>query len=185
MFEILGQLVVIVLAGDLIAGFFHWLEDTYCMRGYLFAVCDRNIEHHRSPTHMGRKHSFLERNKSTAALFVIGILLLWALDLLVWQAIATVFVASCGNEIHYINHRRLDELNPLQRFLADSGLIQSRVQHNRHHRAPYDRLYCVIVSFNNEVLERIRFWRGLEAAIRIASFGQVVPQRGKATRNGF
>lgn len=187
--SLIGQLVLIAVVADFFTGFFHWAEDTYCTKGRLFQVCDENIDHHRQN---GRDMvgSFVQRNVATSALFVFGTLiglstLMFGGFLHCWQWYAIVILASCGNEVHYINHMPRRNQNAFQRFLSGSGLIQSRHQHAQHHRKPYDRHYCVLMSFTNEVLELFRFWRILEGAIAIVTFGRVVPQRTLDSRDGF
>jgi len=51
-----------------------------------------------------------------------------------------------------------------------AGLILSPEHHAIHHAAPQDKYYCITVGWMNPVLERLRFFRILEAII-----GRLVP----------
>ena len=185
MFEVLGIFVVCLIAGDFIAGFFHWLEDTYCTKGRLFYICDENINHHKNPHEMGISNPFIQRNLASFVLFTIGTTVLWILNIHYWWMILTFALSACGNEIHFINHVPYNKLNAVHKFMADIGIFQSRAQHNLHHRQPYDTHYCVILNFTNVILEMLNFWRRLEYAIEKITFGKVIPQRGLQSREGY
>ena len=178
MFSILGVLLISIYIADFLTGFFHWLEDTYCsdntIHGRLLGhfigkyVCDPNIDHHLRSHEMVDGGTFFTRNlipwlmalsASMVALLIdwYGWWFTWH-----WSLYATFWFASMGNEIHRLNHMRDNQLNPFQLFLRDSGLIQARTQHSLHHKPPFDRHYCVLVSFNNAWLERVKFWRRTE-----------------------
>ena len=52
MLKTLGTIVVCWWAADFLTGFFHWLEDTYCLEGMPLIgsfICEPNIEHHIGP----------------------------------------------------------------------------------------------------------------------------------------
>jgi len=185
MFEFLGQLIVIVLCADFLTGFFHWLEDTYCRKDWLFFICNENIEHHQKPNEIATAGNFFSRNRSILPFFICGISVLYWSGFWHWQYVLCWTLASLGNEVHYWNHKRTKDLNGFQRFMSNSGLIQSRTQHNYHHSAPYDRCYCVLTSFTNAVLDRIYFWRFIESLVSSISAGIIQPQRTLKTRDGF
>jgi len=129
--------------------------------------------------------NFFSRNRSVLPFFIIGLIALYVFGFWHWQYVLCWAIASSGNEVHYWNHKRTKDLNWFQRFMSNSGLIQSRTQHNRHHAAPFDRCYCVLTSFTNAVLDNVRFWRFLELIVLVMSFGWVKPQRTLQTREGF
>ncbi len=45
------------------------------------------------------------------------------------------------------------------------GLILSPEHHNIHHALPHDRQYCITVGWMNPLLNRIQFFRGVEAMV--------------------
>ena len=182
MFEFIGQLVIIVLVADFATGFFHWLEDTYCTTDLLYNICNDNIVHHETPNAM-IAGTIWSRSVPTFIIWVASMVTI-GLAINTWQTYLMLTIAALGNEIHYINHISRKNMNGVRRFLSDSGLIQSRQQHNRHHSRPYTKCYCVITSLTNEVLDITRFWRGLELLVKMVSFGKIVPQRGLASRRG-
>jgi plasmanylethanolamine desaturase len=164
----MGTFLICLIIADFLTGFFHWLEDTYGVPNMPFvgkAIIEPNIDHHRNPSLIGSMGSFLNRNYQTV-LIAMGVCgLLYVVGLFRWEVLLTLAISSFGNEVHSWNHRPHNKNNVVVRFLSDSGLIQSRLQHNRHHKAPYDKNFCVLTNFTNSVLEIINFWKGLEWTI--------------------
>ena len=70
-----------------------------------------------------------------------------------------------------------DLLKALQRV----ELLQSPRHHSMHHRIPYACRFCTYTSILNPVLDRVKFWRGLEAGI--GWIGLQI-RRGSAEREG-
>ena len=58
---------------------------------------------------------------------------------------------------------------PVVTFIKETGLIQAQRQHSMHHKPPHNSYYCVLSSQLNPVLERVRFWRGLERVVEFAT----------------
>jgi hypothetical protein len=117
------------------------------------------------------------RNYQSALLFAAVAVPTYASGLLFWQVAVTGLIASFGNEVHLWSHRGGSRV---VRFLQDACIIQRPEQHAKHHKPPFDTYYCTITNMTNAVLERIYFWRTIEAAI--ALFG-VRPKRMSAARN--
>jgi ubiquitin-conjugating enzyme E2 variant len=62
-------------------------------------------------------------------------------------------------------------------MLQRAGLILSPEHHAVHHAAPRDKYYCITVGWMNPVLEKVRFFRFLEAAISRIRPGALRPDR--------
>jgi len=65
MLKIIGAFFVCLWCADFLTGFFHWLEDTYCLEHYPLIgqfICEPNIEHHVDPQLMVRTGTFISRN---------------------------------------------------------------------------------------------------------------------------
>jgi ubiquitin-conjugating enzyme E2 variant len=170
MFEIIGTVLVCFVVADFLTGFFHWLEDTYCLEGLPLVgqiICEPNIDHHLDPNLMVRTGSFFSRNLLSWSLGVAAAAALWSVGLGSWPVYLTLLFASFGNEVHRWNH--MNQSNRFAEFLKDSGLVQSRKQHSMHHKPPFTSNYCILGSFTNAVLERVRFWRRLETAIAVVT----------------
>jgi len=100
-----------------------------------------------------------------------------------WPIALTMALAGFGNEVHTWNHRSDAENHAIARFLQDAGLVQSKLQHGKHHRKPYDKYYCTLTNINNAILERIHFWRTLEWLILVVF--RIPVKRGDPERNGY
>jgi len=65
MLKIVGAFFVCLWCADFLTGFFHWMEDTYCLEHYPLIgqfICEPNIEHHVNPQLMVRTGTFISRN---------------------------------------------------------------------------------------------------------------------------
>lgn len=180
----LAYILSAVLVADLLTGFFHWLEDCYGLPTWPVvgeAVIQPNIDHHLDPV-IFTGGSYWSRNWQ---MFLLAAAVAGPLMLLIgfspWLLLMAL-VAAHGNEVHVWNHRKVD-MNPAWvNFLQDAGLVQSRVQHNRHHVPPYTVAYCTILSFNNAWLDRCAVWAHLEAAVEV--FLGIAPKRMSDERSG-
>ena len=73
----------------------------------------------------------------------------------------TALFVFCTNQFHKWAHTK----NPAGwvRLLQRAGLILSPEHHAVHHAAPRDKYYCITVGWMNPLLDKIRFFRFLEA----------------------
>ena len=178
MVEVLGWLVICVIIADFVVGFVHWMEDTYLdgMMEYLGFINEHiakpNVLHHVDPRHM-TKSTVLVRNYIQCMGAAIASVILYFTPYNFWQIHCIFWISSIGNEIHNINHKLDGELNPIERFLIDSGVIQQKKKHMMHHK-DYLTHYCTIIDFNNAWMERLNFWRKLEFTLSIIG---IHPQR--------
>lgn len=174
-----------IIVADFLTGFIHWWEDSYGTPDWPWIgreVIEPNILHHEHPNWIGTMSSLIGRNYQTVvpAAIVAALAALW-LGWAAWPVALTLLLASLGNEVHTWNHRHNN--NAAIRFLQDAGLIQSRVQHGKHHKPPYESYYCTLTNFTNAVLEAVNFWRALEWAI--AAVTGIKTRRCSAERRGF
>lgn len=181
MAAIAWQLVACLLVADFLTGVAHWVEDCYGLPTWPFLgphIVTPNIEHHRSPGLIGSMGGLWFRNWPSIVLAAIVLSIAWLAGLATWQLAATAAIAACGAEVHMWAHRP-DKTNAFVRFLQEAALIQTPQQHARHHRPPYDSYYCAITNWLNPALERLKFWRRLEAVVSLAG---VKPKRMSAER---
>ena len=160
----LTEIIAAWLLADLLSGFGHWLEDTYCTAATPGIVgreiCGPNLRHHTHQTEMLRGN-FWRRNYTTFALAGVVVAIGGALGSPVVM-LAGGF-AALANETHAWAHRRPSHWLP--RMLQEMGLVVSPQQHGKHHRPPHKVAYCTLSNLLNPVLDRLRVWRGLEQAI--------------------
>ncbi len=161
------------LISDLLSGFVHWAGDTVGdettpIFGPNFVKPFRY--HHVDPVDIAR-HDFVETNGNNCivvAPILIAIILtipdtpgFWFYGSVI-AAFTSLFV-FCTNQFHKWAH----EPSPPRwiRGLQRSGLILSPEHHAVHHASPHDRHYCITVGWMNPVLDKLGFFRGLEAIV--------------------
>lgn len=68
-------------------------------------------------------------------------------------------------------HRQAHMVRPEQwaRILQKAGVIVSQHAHAAHHRGAFDDNYCILSGLCNPFLDRIRFFRWMEAIIFIVT----------------
>lgn len=158
------------LAADFISAVFHWAEDRYGSPRWPVvggAVRD-TIRHHRKP------RGFLTKPVLARSwrVFLIAGIGLTAFTLLGWLSpftLSLTLAAGLANEIHAAAHSSPAENGRLITRLQKLGVIQSHAHHAAHHRGLKNINYCTVTNWLNPVLERARFWRRLEAVIRVAT----------------
>jgi len=159
----LQSLAIIALA-DFASGLIHWAEDAYFtedtpMLGRL--LIRPNIIHHHYPRFFTR-YTWLQ---SSWDLLVLGAVVLagaWAFNILTWQVWLFVAVSVNANEIHKWSHRTRKENGVIISKLQDWRILQTPHQHALHHTDPKNTHYCPVTNIVNPVLEKLRFWTGLE-----------------------
>jgi len=162
------------LAADLASGAVHWLCDRFGsvrtpLLGAKFIRPFR--EHHDDPLAITR-HGFVETNGDNCivALPVLaGALFLpirgsLSLALVAVLSFMCLFVLLTG-QIHKWAH--MERPPRLARLLQRTRLILSREHHQRHHGAPFRRAYCITSGWWNPLLDALRAFHALEAAIRL------------------
>lgn len=149
------------LLADFISGFGHWFEDSYCRPGgkgiWAREVCGPNLLHHKEPKAM-LLGSFFKRNYTTwiVASPLVGIGIVFSLPVVTIAGVFTMF----ANETHAWAHGRPKHWLP--QILQETCLVITPKAHAVHHKAPHMEAYCTLGNVVNPVLDRTRFWRGLE-----------------------
>jgi hypothetical protein len=184
----LSAMLLASLLADFGSGLVHWGCDTFGSETW--PIVGRTLigpfrEHHLAPKAI-TQHDFLETNGcsafavlpffATAWIFagIEGPVALFVAMLLGWASLLTL----ATNQIHKWAHS--DAPPWWVRSLQSCGLLLSPEVHAHHHRAPFDRYYCITHGWLNPVLTRIRFFRGLEHVVtRVTG---AVP-RGEDLRN--
>ena len=171
-----------LMLADLLTGFGHWAEDTYGHLGMpeilrALVIRDNLIHHHKPATILNG--SYWERNYISIMLAMVltGVALLFRMH--DWRVFLVLALGSQSNQVHMWGHmvRPPWPVKALQRV----GLLQSPRHHSMHHRSPYACRFCTYTSILNPVLDRVKFWRGLEAGI---GWIGLQTRRGSAEREG-
>jgi hypothetical protein len=174
--ELFGVVVAGLLAADFISGFVHFLGDTYGTE--TTAVLGPNFikpfrDHHTDPTGICR-HDFVEINGNNCIVCLPAGLAAYfgfAADSNHYSALALLFIGSMLVWVFMTNqfHKWAHEPNP-SRFIV---LLQSLKlalpadHHDVHHRAPYDRYYCITVGWLNPLLYHLRFFEAVQWVVAL------------------
>jgi ubiquitin-conjugating enzyme E2 variant len=156
---------------DFACGLLHWAGDTWGrpdmpLIGRFLVRSFR--EHHVDPRAITR-HGAVQAlgEQSIIATPLIGLLALYdpadedKFEAALLAGMYFVMLSAiAANVFHRWAHMRKPPL--VARLLQRAGIIISFRHHARHHKPPYTTRYCVAIGWLNPLLDRIRFWRGLE-----------------------
>ncbi len=163
MMTFVGWILSSWLAADLIAGFWHWLEDRYFDITWPFIgqyIAKPNELHHEQPTAF-LFQTYWKRNWTTIVPAAIAAMLFpsgWLVFLFVSQA----------NEIHAWAHSK-GKVSTWVSVLQETGFLQSPLHHGHHHRSPFEIKYCVMSNWLNPLLDHYQVWRALERFVAMAT----------------
>ena len=162
--------------GDFVTGLVHWAADTYGEENT--PVIGRSLVkpfrvHHVRPREIC-EHGVVETIGNTCILAAPLLALFLALAAYVeigaaaafalFAAAATVGVTVATNQFHKWAHRQTPP-RPV-RLLQRARIILTPEHHRTHHTAPFESSYAITNGWLNPLLNRTRFFRRLEAALR-------------------
>jgi ubiquitin-conjugating enzyme E2 variant len=152
------------LVVDFISGFVHWFEDSYGHPRLPFVgrrITKPNLLHHFRPrAFVGNSWYASSQLLLVACLVVLAIA--WTFNWLSPMVVLAAALAVNANQIHKWSHRSVEENGRLITIAQRAGLLQSPSDHRAHHSGEKNSSYCVMTGLLNPVLDRSRFWRGLE-----------------------
>jgi ubiquitin-conjugating enzyme E2 variant len=163
------EILSVILITDFLSGLIHWLEDSYGQPDWPITgrlVTQPNIVHHYDPRYF-TKHTWL---KSAEVLLGIGgiILVIAALaDAFTWHVALLLLLGINANEFHKWTHQSARERPKIATWLQRVRILQTPAHHAQHHLRGKDTHYCVLTNFVNPVLDKLGFWRTLEASVAI------------------
>jgi hypothetical protein len=164
------------VASDWLSGMVHWAGDRWgnektFMLGPTIVKPFR--EHHSDQKEITR-HNFVETNGNncmgTTVILVFSLLLPEEGTIGLFSRIAAValsFGLFATNQFHKWSH--LDAPSWPIRVLQRLHLILPADHHAIHHKAPYDRYYCITTGWLNPLLLKIRYFEFLEGLIERAT----------------
>ena len=165
-----------MVLGDLVTGVVHWSADTYWtdetpIIGHslikpfrLHHLYPKDICTHNLVTTIG--------NSCILAVPLLATCIYFLLDEQVsgWLAFATFTLAGLAlvtvatNLFHKWAHQ--DQPGRVARLLQRARLVLGPANHQVHHTEPFDKYYCITNGWLNPVLQKLRFFRGLEMMLR-------------------
>ena len=161
---VLFYIVLVVMLADLAAGVVHWVEDAYVREdtpliGSLIGKA--NVIHHHLPRYMTRNNWW---QSSWDLLLFSGaiVFIAWRFNLLTWQVWLFAAISANANAVHKWSHRTRKENGRVITFLQNIRLLQTPHHHAVHHTNPKNVRYSPITNLVNPILDRLRFWDGLE-----------------------
>ena len=164
------------LAADFVSGMVHWAGDRWGTEETFMlgpTIVKPFREHHVDQKAITR-HGFVETNGNncmgTTVILVFSLVLPEEGLVGVFCRVAAValsFGLFATNQFHKWSH--LDDPALTIRVLQRFHLILPAEHHAIHHRAPFDRDYCITTGWMNPFLRRVRFFERLEARIERAT----------------
>lgn len=155
-----------VFMADFISGLVHWLEDAYARPDMKVVgrIAEENLRHHARP------REFLKKSwwESSSDLLLIGLVVILTSLLThtfsLWLLFFVLLTIN-ANQIHKWAHQGPRENPRIVTWLQRHHLLQTPREHAKHHSGEKNTHYCVMTNYLNPVLERMGFWKGLEAGI--------------------
>ena len=164
-----------IVGGDFISGIVHWAADTYGsedMRVIGPSLVKPFRLHHIYPRDICT-HGLVETTGNVCILAVpvlsLCLYLMWLRPDSVWLAFSVVSFALMAaatvatNQFHKWAHQ--ESPSALARWLQRRRLVLEPQHHKRHHTQPFDINYCITNGWLNPVLNKLKFFRRLEAAL--------------------
>ncbi len=164
-----------IVGGDFISGIVHWAADTYGsedMRVIGPSLVKPFRLHHLYPRDICT-HGLVETTGNVCILSVpvlaICLYLMWLIPESALVAFVAVSLALIGaatvatNQFHKWAHQ--ESPSSLARWLQRKRLVLEPNHHKLHHTQPFDMNYCITNGWLNPLLNRLKFFRRLEAAI--------------------
>ena len=166
-----------LVLGDLVSGLVHWTADTYFSEETpiigqslvkpfrLHHLYPRDICTHDLVTTVG--------NVCIIAVPVLAVCisLLWLWEDSSWLAFLILCIALMSlatvltNQFHKWAHQEAP--SRFVRFLQRTRVVLRPSHHQVHHTKPFNMHYCITNGWLNPLLNKLRFFRGLEAGLRL------------------
>jgi hypothetical protein len=166
------QIFALYLLADFIGGLFYWTEDTLGSSnspiwGKVFVR--PNEIHHEDPGVMLTIPWYINNIANVLGTLAV-IALFWAFSAISWQLWMLAFFGVWNQQVHRFSHCPSVHLPKAVHWLQKKLVIQNARHHWKHHTEPHLTCYCVLTPWMNPVLDKIKFWRGLER-ILVPVFG--------------
>jgi hypothetical protein len=175
-----------IIGGDFISGIVHWVADTYGSEDLPLigaSLLKPFRRHHIYPDDIC-SHGLVETT-GNACILAVPILsaclyLMWLMPHSGWLAFAIISFALAAaatvatNQFHKWAHQ--ESPSAFARWLQRKRLVLEPQHHKLHHTQPFDVNYCITNGWLNPILNRLKFFRRLEAAL---GFFRIKTVRGR------
>jgi hypothetical protein len=164
-----------VLGGDLVSGVVHWAADTYCSVDTPVvgpSLVKPFRMHHVYPRDICT-HNLVETVGNVCILafpLLSGCLyLLWLMPdsgLLAFAVICVALTSAATvatNQFHKWAHQ--ERVSTFARWLQRTRLVLEPRHHKLHHTEPFNMHYCITNGWLNPLLNKVNFFRRLEATL--------------------
>jgi len=161
------KVVLTWLVVDWISGFVHWFEDSYGQPSAPFVgrrITKPNLLHHFRPRAFVSNSWFASSSLLLLAC-AASLVVAWAFGRLSPMVVLGAIFGANANQIHKWSHRSDVENGPIIVVLQRLRLLQTPGHHAQHHQGRKASHYCVMTNVLNPILDRCRFWRGLEVGL--------------------
>lgn len=165
---IVMQVLLVILAVDFGSGLLHWMEDSYGQPDWPITgelITKPNLLHHKSPAAFTTK-TWLQSADVLLVMAAAAVGLAGLIGAMTWQFLMFVAIGVNANQIHKWNHIGRKRRGTVVVTLQKLGVLQTGKHHGKHHTGAKDSHYCLITNIVNPVLDRLRFWRGLEWGVK-------------------
>ena len=164
-----------VVAGDFVSGIVHWAADTYGSEDTPMigpSLVKPFRLHHVYPRDICT-HGLVETTGNVCILAVpllsLSLYLMWLipesrlLEFLVVCVALTATATVATNQFHKWAHQ--EHPSSLARWLQRRRLVLEPQHHKLHHTEPFNMNYCITNGWLNPVLNKLKFFRRLEATL--------------------
>jgi hypothetical protein len=164
-----------VLGGDLVSGVVHWAADTYCAEDTPVvgpSLVKPFRMHHIYPRDICT-HNFVATVGNVCILafpvLLLCLYLAWLMPESGWLAFIVLSVALMSvftvatNQFHKWAHQ--ESPSSFARLLQRTRLVLEPSHHKLHHTEPFEMHYCITNGWLNPLLNKVKFFRRLEAAL--------------------
>ena len=159
------MLPFVIIVIDFLSGFVHWFFDTQVEPSdkALGRIAIDFLDHHVRPGRTAEVGFFLSAYRP-ALLVTLPLVTLVSFLPMPVMAAASVFWLGFFSMLVPQTHKEahLHKNHAITRGLQKSRLILHPASHHRHH-ADNSLSFCVFTGWLNPVLDRMRFWRAMEA----------------------
>lgn len=173
--EVILEWISLLLAAwifaDFISGLYHWFADSYRTSNPIIneMVFDYFQLHHDKPNLIcQRPICNINREVCTPAFVFSLYTMFWMPDGVVSKGTLffSFFVAwiSLTNQAHRWSHQATG-VPHVVKLLQKAGVLLSPQKHRLHHYQNHVQDYCITSGICNPILNRVDFWRFLEAAV--------------------
>lgn len=163
-------------AADFVSGLVHWAADSYgSAKTPVFGGFVSTFRLHHSDQADITRHDVIEANADVFTFSApVHLVLLVLVQSPFWLSFAfgLFFASYPSSQLHKWAH--LQCRPALVARLQRMGVLLSPGRHARHHAGRHDQAYCITTGWLNPLLDRTRFFRGLERLLALLGVQRAV-----------